>query len=243
MSRLYPLVLILQGYCIYHAYKHQKEYYWYLIVVFLPILGSLAYLYVNFGSRVNIDSVTESIKEVVNSDYEVEKLLKEAKYSDTIANRIKLADSYASKGKYLPAISLYESCLVGYNADDLKTSEKLMVAKYFMNDYQGVVEHGDKLNELPSFRNSESRIVYAWSLAHIGNSEKAEEVFKAMNANFSNYVHRAEYAKFMIENNRSHEAREMLLQLEDEIVHMETGEQRQKREIRKEIKNLLRSVK
>lgn len=243
MSRLYPLVFILQGYCIYHAYKNQKGYHWYLIVLFLPIIGSLVYLFVNFGSRTNIENVGETIKGVVNSNYEVEKLIKESKYSDTITNRIKLADSYAARQKYLQAIALYESCLEGFNADDLKTKEKLMVAKYFIEDYAGVQELGDTLNENPTFKNSESRIVYAWSLYYNGQHQKAEEVFKAMDIRFGNYVHRSEYAKFLIEQKRSLEAKELLTELEEEISHMEASEQRQKKPIRKEINNILRSIK
>jgi len=242
MSRLYPLVLILQGYCIYHAYKNQKAYHWYLIVLFLPLIGSLIYLFTNFESSANIETVSETIKGVVNENYEVEKLLKESNYTDTITNKIKLADTYASNQKYLQAIALYESCLEGFNADDLKTKEKLMVAKYFIEDYEAVQELGDSLNENPTFKNSESRVVYAWSLHFLGNHEKAEEVFKAMDIRFSNYVHRSEYAKFLIEQKRSLEAKELLTELEEELSDMEAGEQKRKRAIRKEINNILRTV-
>jgi len=242
MIKIYPVILILQGYCIYHAYKHQKGYHWYLIILFLPLLGSLIYLFINFGSQVNIETVSETIKGVVNNNYEVEKLIKESKYSDTITNRIMLADTYASKQNYLQAIALYESCLQGFNSDDLKTKEKLMVAKYFIEDYESVRELGETLNEDPLFKNSESRIVYAWSLSFLEDDEKAEEVFKAMDIRFSNYVHRYEHAKFLIEKSRSHDAKELLTKLEDEFSHMDVAEQRQKREIRREINNLLRTV-
>jgi len=242
MSILYPLIFILQGFCIYHAYKNQKGYHWYLIVLFLPIIGSLAYLFVNFGSTANMDTVSETIKGVVNSNYEVEKLLQESKYSDTITNRTKLADSYASQQKYLQAIALYESCLVGFNTDDLMTKEKLMVAKYFIEDYEAVQKIGDTLNEIPAFKNSESRIVYAWSLNFRDNTEKAEKVFKAMVIRFGNYVHRTEYAKFLIEQKRPLEAKKLLTELEDEISHMDTDEQRRKKSIRKEINNILKTL-
>jgi len=242
MRNLIPLLFVLQGYCIYHAYKNQKGYLWLMVILFIPILGALTYIFSNFGKSVNLEEVGESIKEAMDSDYDVEKLLKESKYSDTIANRIKLADSYASRRQYGQAIALYESCLQGFNADDLMTKEKLMVAKYFSDDYEGVKVLGDSLNEQYAFRNSESRIVYAWSLHYLGLTEQADTVFKEMDVRFSNYVHRSEYAKFLIEENRIHEARELLIGLQDEISHMESGEQRQKRDIRKEITNILKSI-
>lgn len=242
MFNYYTLVLILQGYCLFHAFRNQSAYYWYLIILFLPVVGSIVYLYIHFGTKVDIDHVGESFKSAINSDYEVEKLLRESKFSDTIANRIRLADTYAAKQKYPQAIALYESCLEGYNEDDTLTTEKLMVAKYFSQDYHGVRMLGDKMNDNPAFRNSESRIGYAWSLSHLGESDKAEKVFQAMNSRFSNYVHRYEYAKFLIEEDRKIDARALLADLEDEIEHMGKAEQRQKRDIRKEINTLYKSI-
>jgi hypothetical protein len=197
---------------------------------------------VNLGPTANLENVGEAVKGVVNTNYEVENLLKESTYSDTITNRIILADSYAAKEKYLQAIALYESCLTGFNVDDLITKEKLMVAKYFIQDYQGVQDVGDTLETNPSFKNSESRIVYAWSLHYSGHSEKAEEVFKAMDVRYSNYVHRYEHAKFLLELDRSADAIALLSELELEISEMEISEQQRKKEIRKEINNLLKSL-
>ena len=243
MSRLFPiLIILLQVYCIYHAYKNQKAFYWYLIILVFPVIGSLGYLFIHFESRENFESMGEKIKGMVNEEYEVEKLIKESKYSDTITNRIKLADKYASKQRFHEAIALYESCLKGYNADDIQNKEKLMVSKFYIHDYEGVIETGNSLNNEPLFRNSESRIVYAWSLHLLDRNEEAEAVFKDMDVRFSNYVHRSEYAKFLIENSRSLDARDLLSELEDEIAHMDPSEQRQKREIRKEIVSLLKST-
>lgn len=202
----------------------------------------MIYLYVHFATRQNIDTVKSTIQTTVNSNFEIEQLLKESKYADTIANRIKLADAYASKTKYLQAITLYESCLEGYNKDDHKTREKLMVARYFVGDNNEVIKHGDLLKDDVAFKKSESRIVYAWSLSAEGQNEKAESEFKDMDVRFGNYVHRTEYAKYLIEQNREKESKELLLSLQDELSHMEREERRQKKDIAKEIEKVLKTV-
>lgn len=242
MARYSFLILFVQLFCAYHAYQNNKPFYWYLLIFFIPVIGTIAYLYVHFASLKNLENVSETIKSTVNKNYEIDKLMKDAKYSDTITNRIMLADAYAAKQQYHQAAALYKSCLEGFNADDEKTLEKLMVATYFLDDYEATVQIGKKLDTSPLFKKSESRIVYAWSLNYIGQIEKADQVFREMDIRFSNYVHRAEYAKFLIENNRPKEARGLLISLKDEFDGMEKSEQRQKKAIAKEIDSIYKSI-
>ena len=242
MIRYYSIIGALQVFCLYHIYKNHRESYWYFVVLFIPALGSLAYLYVEFFTRNNIEKVSESIKNVVNPEYSIQNLLKEAKYSDTITNKEKLADAYASKGQYHQAIALYKSCLEGFNEADSGILTKLMVAQYFVDDYQGVVVAGSKLDGDPVFDKSESQAVYAWSLYHVGQHEKADEVFESMDVRYSHYVQRSEYAKYLIETNRSDQAKDLLSSLIDEFEGMDKTELRQKKAIRKEIEGLMKEV-
>jgi len=240
--RYYSIIGLLQVFCLYHIYRNRRESYWYFIVLFIPGLGTAAYLYVEFFTRNNIEKVSESIKNVVNPEYSIKNLLKEAKYSDTITNKEKLADAYASKGEYHQAIALYKSCLEGFNQADSGILTKLMVAQYFINDFEGVVAAGDKLDGQPVFDKSESQAVYAWSLYYVGQDAKADEVFQSMDVRYSHYVQRSEYAKYLIESNRSDEAKELLETLIDEFDGMDKTELRQKKAIRKEISGLLKEV-
>ena len=195
-----------------------------------------------FFTRNNIERVSESIKHVVNPEYSIQNLLKDAKYSDTIANKEKLADAYAAKGQYHQAIALYESCLEGFNQADMGILTKMMVAKYFVSDYEGVVIAGDKLDGQPAFDKSESQAVYAWSLYYIGQDTKADEVFQSMNVRYSHYAQRSEYAKYLIETQRADEAKALLESLVDEFDGMDKTALRQKKAIKKEIMGLLKDV-
>lgn len=242
MLRLYSLLGILQLFCLYHAFKNRKESYWYFVIFFLPGLGTAAYVYMHFLTKNNIDKVSETIKSTVNPKYSINSLLKEAKYSDTITNKEKLADAYASKGQYHQSIALYESCLEGFNAGDLGIQEKLMVARYFVDDFEGVVKVGNELEGKKAFAKSESRVVYAWSLFYLGADAKSDKVFQSMDIRYGNYVQRAEFAKYLIETHREREAKSLLISIQDEFDGMDKIEFRQKKEIRKEISGLMKAV-
>jgi hypothetical protein len=64
-----------------------------------------------------------------------------------------------------------------------------------------------------------------------------------MDAQFSNFPHRFEYDKFLLDNQRPDEAKAKLAELLDEIEHMDAFEQRQKRPIQRNIKQLYSEIK
>lgn len=239
---IFTLIGILQVIALIHAFRSNRDWYWYALIFFLPLAGPLAYFVYFFMTKQNIEKVENTIKGSINKNYGIEELLHESKYSDTIANRILLADKYAAGQQYLQAITIYESCLTGFNKGDLSTSEKLMVARYFVDDYDEVIKLGATLEKDPMFRHSESRITYALSLDITGDPAAAEDVFRDMDIRFGNYVHRTEYAKFLIANDRTGEAKELLVNLLDELSSMSRTERASKKLIEKEVSTIYKRL-
>lgn len=242
MGGLYTIVMLVQAFCFYHAYKNRKEYYWYILIFFLPIIGTIIYLFVHFYSPKTIIETGEKIKNTVNKGYEMDTLLKEAKYTDTVANRIKLADAYASRGEYQQAIALYDSCLQGFNKDDTLTQEKLLVAKYFVQDYQGAIDVGNRLFKSNAYNHSESKIAYAWSHYYLGMNDEAEKLFQEMDIPFTNYTHRLDFAEFLQSSHQQQKAKDLLLKMKDEIDHMDPYEKRLKKAEHNKIKGMLKNL-
>ena len=85
-------------------------------------------------------------------------------------------------------------------------------------------------------------IAYAWALFYLGNAEEAEAAFKKMDIFFSNYKQRFEYAVFLFKMERNQDAKEQLKELLDEYEQMDKPEQRMKRGIFGEIKQLYREL-
>lgn len=206
------------------------------------MIGCLAYLYIHVISVRNIDEVTEKIKGTINKEYEINQLVKEANVSDTIINKLRLADKNAERQEYLQAITLYKSCLEGFNASDDETRAKLLTC-YFMNgDFENAIEHGDQLQSSPLFKNSPLKVYYAWALSYMDNEEKARETFESMNTRYSNFPQRIEFAKYLIDQGDTHESSELLSEMINEIKSMDRTEQRNKSGILKQVKALYKSV-
>ncbi len=242
MFNIYSFGFLLQIFCVYHAYTSKVEYYWYFVIFFIPILGSLAYLYVHLYSRRKVDVLTEGIKTVFVSNYSIDKLEQSLKFSDTIVNRIQLADEHLKYDNNERALELYQSSLQGIYEDDPSLLQKILVCHYNLGEHNEAIKYGPRLKGDSLFKNSEERIAYAWSLHIIGHLDEAEQEFKDMDIRFSNYIHRLEYAKFKKETGRNSESQKIVNNLLSEIASMDAYETRLKKDVIKLIKQFNNSL-
>jgi hypothetical protein len=238
MFGFYTPLFVLQAFCAYHAYRNNADYKWYFLIVFFPGVGALIYLFHHFYNRSNVESISEGLKGVVNSNYRIERLEKALRFSDTVSNRINLADTYVEYGRYADAIELYRKCLTGFMADDPGLRMKLLSACFLNDDYAGSVALGESLEKEKSFKDAGQRVAYAWALHYQGKTEKAEAAFRDMDKSFTNYPQRTEYCKFLIRNERPDEVKEKLQELLSEFEHMKAPERRLHRELISEIRDL-----
>ncbi len=242
MIRIFPLVVLVQIFCLYHAYKNNTEQKWFWLIVFLPFIGSIIYLYYHFYNRTTVETVSETITKVVNTNYKVEQLEKEVKFSDTVTNKTQLAEEYVNIGSYDKAIDLYKSCLKGTHADDPDILLGLVKSTYLNNNYDATIQYGKIIESEKIFQNAEERVAYAWALFNTGDSANAEKNFEAMDFQFSNYKQRLEYCNFLKEENRIDDAKAKLSEMIEEIDHMDRKEQRSKRTIYRDIKNFYGAI-
>jgi hypothetical protein len=242
MLRLYTPVFILQAVTLYLAYRNNAEQRWYWFIIFFPGLGSLLYLFDQYYSQRNISSLTETVKEVVNSNYKTEQLEKAQRFSDNTINRLNLADAYMEIGRYAEAINLYQSTLTGFMEDDPVVRMKLLNALFMAKSYDQVIMLGEKLESEKTFKNAESRISYAWALHYQGKPEAAEKVFQDMNKPFTNFKHRVEYCALLSESSRKEEASVLLEELLEEFENMRGPERKLHRDANRSASNLYTSI-
>jgi hypothetical protein len=226
MLGLYTPLLILQAFCVYHAYRNNAEQRWYWFIIFFPLIGCVIYLVHNFYNRNTVQSLTEGVREVVNSNYKLEQLEKELRFADNITNKTNLADAYVHFGRYQDAVTLYKDCLQGFMADDPTLQMKVVQASYMAKDFETAIAYGEKLESEKSFKNAEARISYAWAFHQAGKSDKAAAVFSDMNKSFTNYTHRLEYCRFLQMTNNPDEMKSVLSELLDEFEHMKGPERK-----------------
>jgi len=235
MFRFYTPILILQVFTIYQAYRNNADQKWFYLIIFLPFIGSALYLYDTFYNTRNIDNLSEGVKTILQDNYKIEKLKKQLASSDTMTNRLALADEYRTSGKYEKAIEYYEACLTGNYTAAPDILRKLIDCTYQFSDYRAVVTYGNKIKDDKIFRKSEERAYYAWALYETGDTEGAEREFDSMDAYFSNYRQRLEYAKFLKTIGKESKSVDLVDELLREIDSMDKYEKRLKKNITREI--------
>jgi hypothetical protein len=242
MYGLYTPILLLQAFCIYHAYKNNAEQRWYWFIILFSIFGCGFYLFDHFYNRRNIATVAESVKSIINTNYKIEQLEKELRFNDSIKNKINLAQAYIEIARYQDAQKLYQECLAGFMSDDPDLRMKLLMASYLNQDYSQAIEIGNILEPEKRFRDSEARLAYAWSLHFSQKSDEAERIFKDVDRPFTNYRHRLEYSKALQHQGRKDELRNKLDELLTEFEHMRNEEKRLLRDVIREARDLHASL-
>lgn len=243
MLGFYTPLLILQAFCLYHAYRNNAEQRWYWLIIFIPAIGCAIYLYNNFYSRRTIQNLSEGVKEVINTNYRIEQLEKALRFSDNATNKLNLADAYMHYGRFKDAMSLYKECLGGFMGDDPTIKMKLIEAAFYAQDYTTAVSYGETLEQDSQFKKSDARIAYAWSLHHSGLSEKAGVVFEDMDRPFTNYKQRLAYCTYLKESNKVEALRNLLSELLGEFEHMKSHERRMHRDSIRQIEDFARAFK
>jgi len=242
MLRFYTPVLILQAVTLYLVYRNNSEQRWYWFIIFFPGLGSLLYLFDQYYSRKNISSITETLKEVVNTNHKTEQLEKALRFSDNTKNKLNLAAAYMEIGRYADAVNLYQSTLTGFMEDDPGVRMKLLDAHFMAKSYDQAIALGEKLESEKSFKNAESRLSYAWALHYQGKPEAAEKIFQDMNKPFTNFKQRVEYGDFLSTTSRKEEAKVLLETLLEEFEHMSGPERKLHRDVNRAARNLYTST-
>lgn len=242
MLQLLPLLIITEAFCLYHAYTNKAEQKWFYLILFLPFIGCGIYLYHHFYSRKNLETISEGVKAVINTNYQVENLEKGVEFADTIENKSMLADKYVEMKRYDDAITLYESCLEGFNHDNPEIISRLVKVNQIQGNYENSVFYAEKIENNIDFMNSEEKSYYAWSLFELGRSETAEEKFKEMDRTFSNYFQRLQYSRFLHKSGRREESLDKLTQLINEFDQMGSQEKRFHRDVQQAIRGLQSEV-
>ncbi|MGY6647945.1 tetratricopeptide repeat protein [Wenyingzhuangia sp. IMCC45574] len=237
MFGYYTPVLLLQAFCLYNVYTRKDDQKWFFIIFFVPILGCLFYLYQTFYSSRNVKFVAEGVKSTLNSNYKIDQLEKDLSFSDTVANRITLAEAYIDKGDYTKAHTLLEECLHGIHKDDIHLLMTLVNAYYLNGNYDKAITYGQQIVSETEFKNSKEKVALAWSYHYNGSPKKATELFDEMDMRYSNYNLRLEYAKYLETNENIDLAIKKLEIMLNEIDTLNSYEKKLNRTVFREIRS------
>lgn len=217
-NNYYYLILIAQLVCIVHAMKNGKKD-WIYILLFLPGVGAIAYFIREIWPSINRGQVTSNLQQVFVPGQNIKELERKMRISDTVANRLALANAYAQRQQYQQAIELAQSCLNAHHAND-QGILLLLARLYFYNEqYFESVSVYSKLLDMRNFRmtKQEDELLYARALEGCTEYVKAEEEYKKVIRMHHSLEAMYYYGVMLKKQQRAQEARTQFQAIKDEI--------------------------
>jgi hypothetical protein len=184
-SLLGILGLVLYAGCIFHAITTGRINYWLLILIFLPGLGSIAYLLIEVLPELRRSRAARRAVAGLGDALDPNRGLRESAESlemaDTADNRRHLAEERMKRGQWQEAEALYRSALVGPLADDPALLIGLAKALQGRGDHRGALEALDRLYGTdPEHESREARMIQARALEGAGRTQDAADAYRAL---------------------------------------------------------------
>jgi hypothetical protein len=168
-----------------HALKTNRNPVWVIIIGFVPILGCLAYIFVELmpgrpGSRSG-QHPPKKMRHSRESEQAFKAALDNVELADTVSNRMKLAEQYLLREQFQDAKEQYEKCLAGFNKTDPTLMLGLAPADFGLTNYAQVIATLEALKAAnPDFKSQEGHLIYARALEHSGNISAAIHEYEAL---------------------------------------------------------------
>ena len=178
MPALAALVFGLQLLCLAHVMRTGRRCQWLFIILALPLVGCLAYLFLEIlpdlrHSRAARQAVRD-IGAVIDPERDLRELTERLAEVDTVENRAALADECLQRGRAADAKRLFQSCLTGVHATDHALMLGLSRAQFALQDYPGACETLDRLRAAhPNLDCPDGHLLYAHSKEQQGEVEQA----------------------------------------------------------------------
>lgn len=242
----YYIILGLAAFCVIHSYRRGTLNRWIWLIVFIPIIGSLIYIYSEVLSNRRSNFIPNKprmdIGAVLNPGAKIKKLEEQLSFTDTFANKVKLADAYLAAGQTDKAVDLYKSSLTGAFVENEYVLGQLIIAYYEQERYGDVIPLAKRLYKLPQFARSKAHLLYAMSLENMGLADLAEAEFKLMKGRYSYFEQRYQYGLFLMRQGRDQDARQIFSDMLDEEPHLGPVEKKVNRVWLAKTKDELRNI-
>lgn len=212
------LHLIVAIFFINHAYRTGRPQFWYFILLSLPLVGSLAYVFFELvpemGDTRRGREVKRGITDIIAPDREFKRLHEEARTTDTVETKQALAEECERKGMWREAIQLYTSAAQGMYAGDPGLLTGLARAHLANGTARTAMEVLDRLRAAhPDLDHQEAHLTYARCLEELGRTTDAEAEYRALSAYYIGLEARTRYGLILQKKGQPEKARELFEQV------------------------------
>jgi hypothetical protein len=171
--------------CLIHAIKTGRTNPWLMVIVFLPLIGSLIYLFMelipDMMTTRQAHSVKRGLQKVADPNREFRARKREVERVGSVDAKRGLAEEYMERGMYSEAVDLYRNALTGIHKDDPVLLYGLARSQLASGDGAGAQASLDALQAAnPGFASNDAHLTYARALEAQGKYAEALDEYNAL---------------------------------------------------------------
>jgi hypothetical protein len=192
------MFLVQLGFAV-HAVRTGRDAIWIYIIVFIPGIGCLLYLVTQVLPELSqgqaVSKARGTIVKSVDQRRELRNRMDDLAVSDTLQNKMTLADECLEAAIYDEAISLYQSCLTGTYEHDPELMAKLARAQFLDGAASAARATLDALIKAnPNYQSTEDHLLYARCLEALALYADASKEYDALVRAYPGEEARVRYA-------------------------------------------------
>ncbi len=181
--------VIIQVLLVIHVLKTGRNRYWIWLLIFVPLVGGLAYLFIEiipeFRGGIQGQRAMRNVRNAVNPGAELQKHAAAWEQSANADNARRYANALMNHGHYSQAGEVLEQALSGFFATEPGLLLLKARAKFETSDSAGAVRVLEELQKAnPDFRSAQGHMLYARSLEESGRMEEALDEFQEVSRYF-----------------------------------------------------------
>jgi hypothetical protein len=175
----FAVIFLIQLACAAHLIRSGRSYLWFLPIIFLPLLGCIAYVIFAVlpdmaGSR-SARRFADNVANAADPGRAYREKLREVEMVGSANAKRALAEECIKRGRFQDAVDLYQGAMNGpLGEGDSALLRGMARARLLAGDGQGAVEAYEKLNQVDKAAfNVDVELDYARALALVGRTQDA----------------------------------------------------------------------
>jgi hypothetical protein len=194
-----------------HAHRTGRPQFWYMILIFLPLVGSIAYvLFELLPEAANSRrgrQVAKDVRTIFDPDRDWREKSQRVQETDAVDAKLKLAQECERRGMWGEALGMYRKSMQGIYADDPELMRGLARAELGAGNAQVALDVLDRLqSEHPKYQHQDAHLTYARALEALDRLAEAETDYRALIPYFVGAEARTRFALLLQKTGRPSEA-------------------------------------
>jgi hypothetical protein len=212
MSLYFVIGIVIEVAFVIHAVRTGRVFPWIYIIIFLPLVGCIAYFAVEIVPALlrsrGVQKMHAGAKAMADPNKSLREAQRSAEMTGSVDSKRTLAEEYVKRGNYADAVTLYRDAASGHFADDPALLLGLARALFLSGDGAGAQATLDQLQSAdPNFVSDDAHLIYARALELQGKNDEALAEYERLVRYFSGEEARGRYAQLLQRMGRTEDAK------------------------------------